>query len=61
MLWEWVLKVEELDWVGFGCTGPRVRRRVAWEREGSEASRFMAGWGVSCVFLLRGGFDMLGG
>lgn len=34
------LKVEELDCVGFGCTGPRVWRRAA--RSGSEASRLIA-------------------
>lgn len=27
---EGALKVEEFDCVGFGWTGPRVRRRMSW-------------------------------
>ena len=37
-------KVEELERVEAGCTGPRVRRE--WAKWGSVASRFMAVDGV---------------
>ncbi len=41
-------KVEELERVEAGCTGPRVRRE--WAKWGSEASRVMAfEGGVSLV------------
>jgi len=36
-----LLKVEEFDCVGLGWTGPSFWRRVARERSGSEASRFI--------------------
>lgn len=36
------LKVEELDCVGLGCTGPRDFRRALRARSGSEESRLIA-------------------
>lgn len=38
----WKENAEELEEVGFGCTGPRARKRALRARSGSEASRAMA-------------------